>query len=209
MILLLNPNSNGATTDTMVAIARTAVPGLRIEGRTAPFGPRMITEPEALARSAEAVAIMADQAGPEVEGIIIAAFGDPGLDDLAARLSIPVTGIGEAAFAEASAHGRFGIATTTPELETAIAARVWAGGHTAQFTGCRFTQGDPHRLTADPAALTEALAQAIEACITDGAQSVIIGGGPLATAAQDLAPRFGIPIIQPVPAAARRMAALL
>lgn len=141
MIWLLNPNTSAATTAAMVEIARAAAPGLAIEGRTAPFGAPLITDEPALARGAEAVLAMADgagldRAGPDgtgpngtgpsgtrAEGLIVAAFGDPGLDALRARLSIPVTGIGEASFRAAAAHGRFGIATTTPALEAAIAAR--------------------------------------------------------------------------------------
>mgnify|MGYP002721369423 FL=1 len=61
-------------------------------------------------------------------------------------------------------------------------------------------------MTARPEALVEALGLAVEACISDGARAVIIGGGPLARAARVLAPRFAVPIVEPVPAAARLMA---
>jgi Asp/Glu/hydantoin racemase len=57
---------------------------------------------------------------------------------------------------------------------------------------------------ADPAAVTEALALACEAAIRiDGAQALVIGGGPLALAARALRPRFVVPIIEPIPAAVR------
>ena len=42
-----------------------------------------------------------------------------------------------------------------------------------------------------------------------GAEAVIIGGGPLAQAAVRLAPLSPVPLIQPVPEAARAMARLL
>ena len=55
-VLLLNPNTDRATTAEMVAIARLAGPSLSVEGRTAPFGVRMIVEPVALAEAGRAVA---------------------------------------------------------------------------------------------------------------------------------------------------------
>ena len=202
MILLLNPNTSTATTTAMVEIAGEAVASLALEGRTASFGPAMLTEPEVLKRSAEAVIAMAEE---PAHGYIVAAFGDPGLEALRARVTVPVVGIGEASFLEAAVHGRFGIATTTPLLKDAIIARVAASGLPG-FTGCRFTPGDPTVLTAEPAALLAALAATVRACIDDGAQAVIIGGGPLARAARALAADLPVPIIEPVPAAARLLA---
>ncbi|MFY9238872.1 MAG: aspartate/glutamate racemase family protein [Roseovarius sp.] len=59
-------------------------------------------------------------------------------------------------------------------------------------------------LTANAAALDEALATAIAAAIADGgAEAVVIGGGPLAEAARALASRTPVPLIEPVPAAVR------
>ncbi len=55
MILILNPNSNTATTVMMVDIARAHYPALRVEGMTAPGGPRMITTPSQLATAADIV----------------------------------------------------------------------------------------------------------------------------------------------------------
>ncbi|WP_223870778.1 aspartate/glutamate racemase family protein [Salipiger aestuarii] len=48
--LLMNPNSSAATTRAMLAIARRILPELM--GWTAPEGPEMITDADALARAA-------------------------------------------------------------------------------------------------------------------------------------------------------------
>jgi len=77
-------------------------------------------------------------------------------------------------------------------------------GYRDRFTGVRLTPGDPVALTADREALTEALGAACrEAVELDGAQALVIGGGPLALAARALKGRFTVPIIEPVPAAMR------
>jgi allantoin racemase len=211
-ILLINPNSSAATTEMMVAIACGCAPaGVEIVGATATRSPAMIVTPQALVASAPEVAEIGARAAPSIAGIIVGAFGDPGLDELRARVSMPVVGLCEASMREAGAQGRrFGVATVTPELAAAIADRARALGLTARYTGIRLTTGDPVALAADSARLDAALVQAVAACFDeDGAEAVIIGGGPLARSAATLARRFGRPIIAPIPAAVRRLAALL
>lgn len=208
--ILINPNTNTETTSRMVEIARRAVPGLEISGVTAPFGVSMIQTEAELVTAAEAVLALAPGLGSEVDGVIVSAFGDPGLGALSTVLSCPVVGIGEASFHEAAAGGaRFGVATTTPGLVAAIAVRVEAAGLAARFTGTCLTPGNAQDLMADPEALVAALRDAVEAAIAQGADRVIIGGGPLAEAARRLQAETGHPIVAPVPAAARRLRALL
>ena len=55
-----------------------------------------------------------------------------------------------------------------------------------------------------PESLLDALARACdEAVRLDGAQALVIGGGPLARAARALRHRVAVPLIEPVPAAVR------
>lgn len=206
-VLLVNPNTNSSTTRAMVEIALSVGTGLDFVGRTAPFGVPMITELEALATGARAISGLIEEAcarQEHVEGVIIAAFGDPGLDEARRRFTVPICGIGEASFHEAAAGGRrFAVATTTPALEDAIAARVAQAGLSAQFAGTVFTDEDPVRAVAEEARLIELLRAAVERAARSGAEAVIIGGGPLAVAAVQLREVCAIPIIEPVPAAAR------
>ncbi|MBR0651637.1 hydrogenase expression protein HupH [Roseomonas terrae] len=201
-LLLVNPNTNARTTALMVEIARRAAPaGVGIEGATARHGAPLITDPAALATAAEAVRdlLQASDLAP-FAGIIVAAFGDPGLD--AARAAAPSTGIAEAAMAEAAHHGRFAVVTTTPLLADAIAERAAAYGHGGAFAGTWLTEGDAATLTADPARLEAALEVAARRALAEaGPDAVIIGGGPLAAAAAALRPRLPVPVIEPVPAA--------
>jgi allantoin racemase len=146
-----------------------------------------------------------------VGGIIIGAFGDPGLAALREQVNIPVVGIAEASMLEAAEGGRrFGVATTTPALVEVIAARARTLGLAELYCGIRLTPGEALALVADPAALIEALAEAVRQSIAqDGAEAVIIGGGPLGLAAIVLAPRFATPIIAPIPAAMQRLLAAM
>ncbi len=211
-VALLNPNSSTAVTQMMVAIAAHCFPG-HVEGLTATRAPRMITDGQALDAAAAEVVEMGERAAAQdaVAGVIVAAFGDPGLAELRERLSVPVTGICEAAMAEAAAGGRrFGVATTTPDLLGAIDARALALGHGALYTGTRVTPGDPVALLATPRELEDALAEAVLTCVRqDGAEAVVIGGGPLGQAAESLSARLSIPVVAPVPAAVRALLARL
>ncbi|PKU25612.1 aspartate/glutamate racemase family protein [Telmatospirillum siberiense] len=205
-ILLINPNSSSATTEMMLAIAAgTAGGDFEVTGATATRSPSMITHPRALAASAAEVIEIARANAEDHDGIIVAAFGDPGLTEIQAEIRIPAVGIAEAAMFEASEKGRkFGIATTTPDLTAAMGAKVASLGLLAKFSGIRLTPGDPHDLVAHPERLQSALAKVVADCIdVDGAEAVIIGGGPLGQAALHLQPMFSIPIVAPIPAAVR------
>jgi allantoin racemase len=201
-IHLVNPNTSAATTELMVGLARAAAPaGLAITGITARTGAALITDSASIDTAAAAVAALA----PELtgDGVIVSAFGDPGADDLRRSLNVPVIGIGEASIRAAAAHGRrFSIVTTTPKLEPGIRARVAALGFADHLASIRITTQDPVALTADADRLETALQALVDRCVADdGAQAIIIGGGPLAAAAHAIAARASVAIIEPVPAA--------
>jgi allantoin racemase len=206
-IHLINPNTSTATTALMVGLASAAAPaGFVIEGITARTGAPLITNPASLEVAAAAV----DDLAAELtgDGVIVAAFGDPGADRLRRRLAVPVIGIGEAAVRAASAGGRrFSIVTTTPLLEASIRERVALLGFAEQLASIRITTQDPVALTADAAQLEAALQELVDRCVADdGAGAIIVGGGPLAAAARAIAGRTKAAIIEPVPAAVAWMA---
>lgn len=211
-ILLINPNSSVATTEMMVAIARSAtVDGFDIDGATATRAPQMIVTPDALDAASTEVLEIAQSNRHACDGIIVAAFGDPGLAGIKAAIELPAVGIGESSMLAAAENSRrFGVATTTPLLEAKIDALPEALGLRSYYTGVRFAEGDPQELMRDPARLRTALAGAVEACIAqDGAEAVIIGGGPLGEAARELQPMFTVPIIAPIPSAVARIIRLI
>lgn len=201
-LMLVNANTSVETTAAMVAIATEAA-GEPVQGLTARFGAPIITDPVALAIAAQAVVALAPDLA-KARAVIVAAFGDPGLHGLRARLSCPVTGLAEAGMAEAARISpRFAVVTTTPDLVGAIAARAASEGH-ADFAGTWVTPGDPATVMADPARLIAALATACQRAIAEGgAGAIVIGGGPLAVAARALAGSLPVPLVEPVPAAVR------
>ncbi|WP_347652080.1 aspartate/glutamate racemase family protein, partial [Comamonas thiooxydans] len=163
-ILLINPNTSQQTTALMLRQARACLPpGVLLHGATAGRGAAMITDEAGLKIAEQEVLRLGlgfaqgddSQAG---RAIIVAAFGNPGLELLRAALPerVAAFGIGEAAMLQAARDEqgrprRFGIATTTPGLEASIAASVAALGLTPWFCGTRIAQGEPLALAADPA----------------------------------------------------------
>ena len=196
----------------MVGIAQACSPTeLTVTGLTATRGPPMIVTAEQLAAAASEVIEIGIREAPEVSGIVIGAFGDPGLEQLRGSVAIPVVGICEASMLEAAADGRrFGVATVTPDLAVPIEGRVRDLSLLHLYTGIRLTLTDPIALAADPARLQESLGRAVAECFElDHAEAVIIGGGPLGQAAIGLAPWFGRPVIAPIAAAMRRLIGMM
>lgn len=206
-LVLINPNTNAVSTTLMVGIARESAPAdVRIDGLTVRQGVPLITNPEMLRRAAWSVTeTLADADLKGTAGVIVAAFGDPGLQQVRASCPCPVTGIAEAGMAEAAEGGRrFAVVTTTPELSGSIATTAAGYGHAPFFAGVVLTEGEPSRLMSDPDRLTEALHAACRRAIDErGAEAIVIGGGPLARAARTLAALLSCPVIEPVPAAVR------
>lgn len=202
-VLLINPNSSVQTTAAMLAIASRHLP--HVEGWTNAKAPGMITDPAALSAAGRQIAAASL---PAAGGMIIAAFGDPGAEQLAASSDVPVVGIGAAAARQAGqGGGAFAVVTTTPKLAPAIDALMNA--HGKNYLGCFLTDGAPEALLAAPVRLDNALiAGCIRACDA-GAARVIIGGGPLATAAERIAQAVPVPLIQPLVAACNEIAAAI
>ncbi|WP_252349311.1 aspartate/glutamate racemase family protein [Ochrobactrum sp. BTU1] len=206
-ILLINPNSTVATTEMMLNIARRTAQGrLELDMATADRSPSMIVNEVQLQASAAQVIEIATREAPNYDGIIVSAYGDPGVVALQNRLAIPVIGICEASMIEAGQNGRkFGVATVTPDLADAIAARADWLGYAQTYTGIRCTHGDPEQLAGNNDLLCKELAKAVNDCLQDDADAVIIGGGPLGEAAEFLRTWFEIPIIAPISAAVELM----
>lgn len=203
-ILLINLNTSRRSTAQMLAAAEAVANGrLEILPRTAGFGSGLITDEAALAEAARAVLALACAEAAPPDGVIISAFGDPGLSELRKMLTCPVVGIAEAAMTQAAEGGRrFSVATTTPALAAGIRRCAERYGFGALLASVRLTEADPLLLMADPRALFQALARAVErAWSADGAEAVIIGGGPLVAAARQLALVSPILILEPAPAA--------
>ena len=209
VVLIVNPNTNASTTAMMteLAAAELSAGGLQVVGRTAVHGPRMLIDPDSLEASVEHVrdavrSYLDGRDGSKVVAVIVAAVGDPGLRELSNELEIPVVGIGEASIWAASKNGRpFGMATSTPLLVRSLTALVFEHGRDSLFCGVKLTASGPLVLAADPEKQFRELRDAVLASVADGAQAVVIAGGPLSETARRLTAEHVAVIVEPIPSA--------
>lgn len=210
IIILINPNSNAKATKSMADLARAETEGLAVVEEYSNEGaPSLLTTPKDMEDAASGVVRIGVEAAMDkrVSAIIVSAFSDPGLEELRAKVNIPVFGIGEEVFHEAALNGRaFGIVTVTPDEDLIRSFREKASslGYEDQYRGTQVTLGDPIELVKSPELLDAALAKAVKAAIEqDGVEAVIMGGGPLSASAIRLQPQFDVPLVVAVSAAAR------
>jgi allantoin racemase len=206
-IALINPNTSTQATDLMLVSARQGLPAhVRVEGRTVRQGPALITHPKALAEASRIVADYGVEVAAEgFDALIISGFGDPGLHALRDSVKIPVFGIAQASITEAAQGGRhYSIVTVTPDLYPSLLQAAKTHGLNGTLASIRFTDGRLLDVMKTPEQLEAALLLACEKAVTtDGAQAIVIGGGPLAQAARSIGKSLYIPVIDPVSSAVR------
>jgi Asp/Glu/hydantoin racemase len=210
-LLVVNSNTTDAVTDRIAAAARAvASPGTSVEAVSAPFGlPLIVTRADWLVAGPATLAALAARRGT-YDAAVIACFGDPGLDAAKELLDVPVLGISEAAFHAAAMLGRrFGVVSFTAALRPMFEDCLAHHGMAARCAGFRMGPpfaGDPGRVAEERLDLLAALcAESVE---QDGAEAVILAGGPLAGLAPVLQPRVAVPLVDGTQAAVRLAEAL-
>jgi Asp/Glu/hydantoin racemase len=211
-ILLLNPNTSQDMTERMLAVARAvASVGTTIVPVTAARGvPYIASRAEAQIGGAIALEMIAEY-HRDVDAVVIAAFGDPGLLGARELFDIPVVGMAEAAMLSACMLGRrFGIVTFARALGAWYEDCVAMHGLSGRCAGIRMLDA-PIRAVAtvqdDSEDLLVALAgRSVEA---DEADVIILAGAPLAGLARRVAHRIPVPVIDQVAAAVKQAEALV
>ena len=212
-LLLINPNTSTAMTEGMgVAAQAVAAAGTQVVARQSSFGPASIESHFDEAFAAAGVAEQMQLASKEAfDAVVIACFGDPGLDAARELTTAPVLGIAEAAFHAASflATG-FSIVTTLKR--TCIVAE-----HLVQRYGfehrCRGIHGtDIPVLALDDGGedvLSQIEAAAREALAQDRSGAIVLGCGGMAALCATLQQRLGVPVVDGVSAAVKFAEALV
>ena len=211
-LLVINPNTTESITLKVAACVRAMVPqACEVEAITAAFGPRYIASRAAFAIASHASLDAFARHGAGADAILLACFGDPGLDALREVASVPVIGLVEAAGHEASAGGRrYAIVTGGerwgPMLEEMLRLRNLDGS----LAAIRTVAPSGAAIAADPDGSIAMLAQACESVVQeDGAQAVILGGAGLVNLAARVQPYVSAPVICSVEAGVRAALASL
>ena len=211
-ILVVNSNTTDSVTARIGEAARAAAsPGTAIEAMSAPFGlPLIVSRADWLLAGPATLAALGARRG-SYDAAVIACFGDPGLDAAKELLDVPVLGISEAAFHAAAMLGRrFGVVSFTAALRPMFQDCLAHHGLGGRCTGFRMGppfSGDPGTVAEERQALIlELCRQSVE---EDGAEAVILAGGPLAGLAPRLAAQVAVPLVDGTAAAVRLAEALV
>ncbi|WP_326535334.1 aspartate/glutamate racemase family protein [Pseudorhodoferax sp.] len=208
-LLVINPNTSAHVTALLQQhVQREAGAGVQVQSVTARLGAPYIACEASYAVAAHAAldawaAALAKPGSAAPDAVLIGCFGDPGLFALREASPVPVTGLAEAAFAEAAQQGRFAIVTggarwvsMLERLALALGHQALAGIHTVAPTGAQ--------LMADPQGARALLARACqEAAERWDAQAVIVGGAGLAGVAAAIQDQVRVPLVDSVGAGAR------
>jgi len=210
-LLLVNPNMTEAMTRDMAAIAR-GVAGTvaEIVPLTAPRGfPYIASRAEAQVAGGIALEMIAENLAG-TDGVIMAAFGDPGLRGARELFDLPIVGMAEAAMMSACMLGeRFSIVTFSPVMRRWYLDCVADSGLMARCTGVRTPLGHPLQIDGVRERLKDDLAHlARQAVEQDGADVVILGGAPLAGLAPEIADLVPGLVLDPIAAATAQAIAL-
>jgi len=199
-IALINPNSSRTTSEVMGRLAEACLPeeyGLQVI--TAQRTPEMLVSDQDIALAKCEVERLGMAVAQSVDAIVIAAFGDPALLQLRSTTPVPVIGIGEASLLAASEGKRhFAVVTVTPALKASITRYIITLGLTDLCRGVFITEDDADRLMDDMPRLEQQLYEACLFAIQQGAEAIVIGGGPLAPVAERLKLRLSVPVISPL-----------
>jgi allantoin racemase len=201
IVVLINPNASAAATESMTDAARRITEdGFEVRGVT-------VAEPRDAVSQILGAALRART--DHVDAFVVAGSDHAGVEQLRAAVQVPVVGAGEAALLE-TAGRRFGVAAATSDLAASVAARVEALGLTGRCTGIRDARANPPVLGRDREALSERLAAAATRCVhQDGAEAVVLADDPLGATVDAPGTSFAVPLVSPVPAACRKVRALL
>jgi Asp/Glu/hydantoin racemase len=200
-LLFINPNITEAITDVMATEARkSASPGTEIVPVTAKFGTLYIENRAEAAIAAHAVleALAEHRAG--CDAAIISAFGDPGLSAGRELMDMPVVGIAEAAFLIAYTQGRrYSIVCPTKRLRTWFMECAVEHGLDGRMVSARALTGPVADITRAKQDLADPIVEQCRLAVEeDDAEVVILGGGPVAGLAREIAPLVPVPVIDGV-----------
>jgi len=203
-LVYINPNSTESMTDSIVEVARAALPGADILGWTNFEGPPAI---QGAKDGEEAVAglrrLLPEARAAGADAIVIACFDDTGLAEIRPEAHCPVLGIGQSAFHMAVLLGRpFAVVTTLPISVPVLEGNIAVYGFGRSCVGVRPCGLGVLAVEAGGEHVLDRIAGEIDAAAKDGAGAVLLGCAGMARHRPALAARSDLVILDGVEASA-------
>ncbi len=211
-LLVVNPNTTAAMTGAIAAAAhRHARPGTEIDAVTAPWGTPSIESHAEEAVAAAATLEVVGARAREYDGVVVACFGDPGLEAARELSPVPVVGIAEAAmlFALPLAH-RFAVVAALDRARPLMLDVVRRHGLQARCASVRTTGLSVLDIERDPTTAERAIVAAGRRAIDeDGAEAICLGCAGMGPLDERVGAQLGVPVIDGVAAAVKLLEGLV
>ncbi len=216
-LLVINPNISEDVTALIEAEAlRSASPGTEILVQTAGHGVEYIeTRFESLIAAGAVAEIIAEHCAHSstgrVDGVVVAAFGDPGMPALKELADVPVIGITEAALCAAALQGqRFAIIAISDRIKAWYQDCVDHFGLSSRLVSIRSINESLNAIGSVQTDFKDTLLTlSRQAVAEDGADVVILAGAPLAGLARELAGQIPVPVVDGISAGIRMAEAVV
>lgn len=211
-LLIINPNISDDVTALIHGEAKRSIaPSTELVMATAAHGFEYIETRFESLFAATAVADIIAAHESTVDGVVVAAFGDPGLPALKEMTDRPVVGITEAALCAAALQGQhFSIIAISDRITAWYRDRVDHFGFSGRLSSIRSIKeslGDIARVQQDFRHTLINLAT--QAVAEDGADVIILAGAPLAGLAREVAGEIPVPVVDGIGSAVRMTEALV
>jgi allantoin racemase len=212
-LLVANPNSTEAITESCAALARAAAsPGTKIAPWTNRGGPPVVDSVYADYMAGRPLLRGLAELRPLPDAIVLAGFGNYGTAAVKEALDLPVVSMAEAAMALAlPLCRRFAIVTTAPRMIAYTQDLVRLAGLDARCAAVHAVTLPPIGEAPPPeeAVLAELGARAEAMRARDGADLIILGGSRLSPYAAALRRAITLPVLEPVACAVHIAEALV
>jgi len=222
-LLVINPNISEDVTALIESEARrSASPGTELVVRTAGHGVEYIeTRFESLIAAGAVAEIIAEYTAggaedapaeeQKIDGVVVAAFGDPGMPALKELADVPVIGITEAALCAAALQGqRFSIIAISDRIRPWYRDCVEHFGLGGRLASIRSINESLNGIGSVQHDFKETLlALSRQAVAEDGADVVILAGAPLAGLARELEGQIPVPVVDGISAGIRMAEAVV
>lgn len=211
-LLFINPNTTTAMTETIEAQARSvAAPGTEIVAVNPSRGPAAIeTRRDEEMAINEMLSSLPTWHPDSYDAVAIACFGDPGLDEVRARVRAPVVGIAQAAMLSACASGKkFGVVAALDSAIPIMTDLATGYGLGERLTGVRPVGLGVLEVARDIDRSRRAIEAAVRRSFADGAESVCLGCAAMGQLAPVLTAELGRPVIDGVQSATTLLEAVV
>jgi allantoin racemase len=207
--LVINPNTSDRMTAEIEATAkRVFLPPWDCMVCCAPAGPESLESWSDYHLASVAMLPLLEK-HMDVDGVVLACFGDPGLYLLKENCSVPVVGIAEASMSLAVLLGaRFGILTGMRRAVELMDSMVRTYGMEARYAGTVALEMRVLDFDKDRSATLNVLERASRQLREKGAEVLLLGCAGLTAFVQDVQAKVEMPVIDPVEAGCRMLQTL-